>query len=92
MKVSVAKGYDKDYPWRQVGGEPGKVRGADYYLAAVEAGEPAGRWWGSAAEFLGLEPGSVVAYEVHDLLFGQRRGPDGTKLRRAPGNGAAKNF
>ena len=90
MKVSVAKGYDKDYPWRQVGGDPGKVRGADYYLAAVEAGEPAGRWWGPAAELLGLEPGSVVTYEVHDLLFGQRRGPDGAKLGRAPGNGAAR--
>src|SRR6185437_12536756 len=92
MKVSVAKGYDKDYPWRQVGAAAEKLHGGDYYLAAVEAGEPAGRWWGPAAALLGLAPGSVVARQAHDLLFGQRRGPDGTKLGRAPiSNGTSVN-
>jgi conjugative relaxase-like TrwC/TraI family protein len=89
VKVSVAKGYDKDYPWRQVGAGA-EAQGGGYYLSAVEAGEPAGRWWGAGAQALGLEPGSVVGYKDHDLLFGQRRAPDGTKLRRAPGTGAAR--
>jgi len=89
VKVSVAKGYDKDYPWRQVGAGA-ELHGGGYYLAAVEAGEPAGRWWGAGAQALGLQPGSVVGYKEHDLLFGQRRAPDGTKLRRAPGDGAAR--
>jgi len=97
VKVSVAKGYDKDYPWRAVAqagqdaAPPPQQQGGrgGYYLAAVEAGEPAGRWWRCGAEVLGLEPGSEVGYKEHDLLFGQRRAPDGTKLRRGPGNGAA---
>ena len=43
--ATVAKGYDLDYAWRAVGEA---YRGAGYYLAAAEAGEPPGTWWGLA--------------------------------------------
>jgi hypothetical protein len=81
--ATVAKGYDLDYAWRAVGEA---YRGAGYYLAAAEAGEPPGTWWGPGAEHLGFAPGQVVAREPYNLLFGQRKGPDGQKLGRAPAN------
>src|SRR6202035_5289188 len=46
-----------------------------------------GRWWGPGAQALGLEPGQVVERKAYDLLFGERRGPDGTQLGRPPGSG-----
>jgi TrwC relaxase len=36
---------------------------------------------------LGLEPGQVVEREPYDLLFGQRKAPDGMLLSRPPGSG-----
>jgi hypothetical protein len=83
--ATVAKGYDLDYAWRAVGEA---YRGAGYYLAAAEAGEPPGTWWGPGAERLGFTAGQQVEREPYDLLFGQRKGPDGQKLgrlRRTPG-------
>src|SRR5262249_48054402 len=80
--ATVAKGYDLDYAWRAVGEA---YRGAGYYLAAVEAGEPPGTWWGPGAERLGLA-GQQVVREPYNLLFGERKGPDGQKLGRAPAN------
>ena len=55
--ATVAKGYDLDYAWRAVGEA---YRGAGYYLAAAEAGEPPGTWWGPGAERLGFSRGQVV--------------------------------
>src|SRR5690348_12911142 len=81
--ATVAKGYDLDYAWRAVGEA---YRGAGYYLAATEAGEPPGTWWGPGAERLGFAEGQQVEREPYDLLFGQRKGPDGRKLGRAPAN------
>jgi TrwC relaxase len=83
VMATVAKGYDLDYAWRAVGEA---YRGAGYYLAAAEAGEPPGTWWGPGAERLGLVAGQQVEREPYDLLFGQRRGPDGGKLGRVPAN------
>jgi hypothetical protein len=83
VMATVAKGYDLDYAWRAVGEA---YRGAGYYLAAAEAGEPPGTWWGPGAERLGLAEGQQVEREPYDLLFGQRKGPDGQKLGRAPTN------
>jgi conjugative relaxase-like TrwC/TraI family protein len=90
MKGSVGKGYDAGYASRQAtsGPEGARQKGAGYYMAAAEAGEPPGRWWGAGAQALGLEPGSEVDAEVHDRLFGERIGPDGQRLGRAPGKGA----
>jgi conjugative relaxase-like TrwC/TraI family protein len=81
--ATIAKGYDLDYAWRAVGEA---YRGADYYLAAAEAGEPPGTWWGPGAERLGFAAGQRVEREPYNLLFGQRKGPDGQKLGRAPAN------
>jgi TrwC relaxase len=76
VMATVAKGYDLDYAWRAVGEA---YRSAGYYLAAVEAGEPPGTWWGPGAERLGFTVGQQVEREPYNLLFGQRKGPDGEK-------------
>jgi hypothetical protein len=81
--ATVAKGYDLDYAWRAVGEA---YRGAGYYLAAAEAGEPPGTWWGPGAERLGFTKGQQVEREPYNLLFGERKGQDGTTLGRAPAN------
>jgi hypothetical protein len=92
--AGVRRGHDARYPGRQVAGtEPGNgpdlaaavnMQGAGYYRAAVEAGEPPGRWWGPAVEALGLEPGSIIDHDEHAAVFEERIGPDGTKLGRSP--------
>ena len=85
--ATLSKGYDLDYMWRQAG--PGSQKeGAGYYLQASEdGGEPPGRWWGPAAEALGFQQGQLVEREPYDLLFGERKAPDGTPLGRPPGGG-----
>jgi hypothetical protein len=61
---------------------------ASYYIQASESGgEPPGRWWGPGAQALGFEPGQRVERRPYDLLFGERKGPDGTQLGRPPGSG-----
>jgi hypothetical protein len=42
---------------------------------------------GPGARALGFEPGQTVEREPYDLLFGERKSPDGTQLGRPPGNG-----
>ena len=39
------------------------------------------------AKALGLQPGQLVERKPYDLLFGERKAPDGTQLGRPPGNG-----
>ena len=82
VMATVAKGYDLDYAWRAVGEA---YRGAGYYLAAVEAGEPPGTWWGSGAERLGFAAGQQVERELYNLLFGERKGSGRSQAR--PGAG-----
>jgi conjugative relaxase-like TrwC/TraI family protein len=84
--ATLSKGYDLEYIWAQVDCGPVKDA-ASYYLQASESGgEPPGRWWGPGAAVLGLAPGQVVDRDAYDLLFGQRKAPDGTQLGRPPGN------
>jgi conjugative relaxase-like TrwC/TraI family protein len=85
--ATLSKGYDLDYIWKQV--DPSLAKeGAGYYIQASETGgEPPGRWWGPAAQALGLQPGQVVERKSYDLLFGERKAPDGTQLGRPPGSG-----
>ena len=84
--ATLSKGYDLDYVWRQVSSTAAKAAG--YYLQAAEAGgEPPGRWWGPGAEALGFAPGQVIEREPYDLLFGQRKAPDGMQLGRSPSAG-----
>ena len=84
--ATIAKGYDLDYMWKNVGSRSA----GEYYISASEAGEPPGRWWGPAAEALGFRRGQQVERGPYDLLFGERKGPDGTPLGRAPQLAAAR--
>ena len=42
---------------------------------------------GPAAEALGFQSGQAVERKPYDLLFGERKAPDGTQLGRPPGSG-----
>jgi conjugative relaxase-like TrwC/TraI family protein len=78
--TTIAKGYDLDYVWKKAG----SARAADYYIHASDEGEPPGRWWGPGAEALGFARGQRVDREPYDLLFGERKGPEGAQLGRPP--------
>jgi hypothetical protein len=85
--ATLSKGHDLDYIWKQVDVSLAR-EGAGYYIQASETGrEPPGRWWGPGAHALGLKPGQVVERKPYDLLFGERKAPDGTQLGRPPGSG-----
>jgi conjugative relaxase-like TrwC/TraI family protein len=85
--ATLSKGYDLDYIWKQVDRGPVKDAASYYIQASESGGEPPGRWWGPGAKALGFEPGQRVEREPYDLLFGERKAPDGTQLGRPPGNG-----
>src|SRR5262249_21397685 len=85
--VTLSKGYDLEYIWRQV--DLGAVKDvAGYYIQASEGGGgPPGRWWGPGARALGFQAGQVIERGPYMLLFGQRKAPDGTQLGRPPSGG-----
>ena len=85
--ATLSKGYDLDYIWKQVDRGPAKDAASYYIQASESGGEPPGRWWGPGARALGLEPGQVVEREPYELLFGERKAPDGTRLGRPPDGG-----
>ena len=85
--ATLSKGYDLDYIWKQVDRGPGKDAAGDYIQASESGGEPPGRWWGPGAKALGFELGQRIEREPYDLLFGERKAPDGTQLGRHPDNG-----
>jgi conjugative relaxase-like TrwC/TraI family protein len=85
--ATLSKGYDLDYIWKQVDCGPAKDAASYYIQASETGGEPPGRWWGPGARALGFEPGQAVERQPYDLLFGERKSPDGTQLGRLPGNG-----
>ena len=85
--ATLSKGYDLDYIWKQVDRGPAKDAAGYYIQASETGGEPPGRWWGPGAQALGLEPGQTVERKPYDLLFGQRKAPDGTPLGRPPDGG-----
>ena len=69
-------------------GRPG-VNGSGRRLAQTRhraAGGATGHVVGPGAERLGFATGQQVEREPYDLLFGERKGPDGRKLGRAPAN------
>jgi TrwC relaxase len=85
--ATLSKGCDLDYIWRQVD-RSATGDAAGYYIQATErGGEPPGRWRGPGAKALGLEQGQLVERGPYDLLFGERKTPDGTQLGRPPGSG-----
>lgn len=85
--ATLSKGYDLDYIWRQVDQSATKDAAGYYIQASESGGEPPGRWWGPGARALGLEHGQIVERGPYDLLFGERKAPDGTQLGRPPGSG-----
>ena len=85
--ATLSKGYDLDYIWKQVDRGPAKDAASYYIQASESGGEPPGRWWGPGAKALGFEPGQRVERKPYDLLFGERKAPDGTRLGRPPGGG-----
>ena len=85
--ATLSKGYDLDYIWKQVDRGPAKDAAGYYIQASETGGEPPGRWWGAGAKALGLEHGQAVERKAYDLLFGQRKAPDGSPLGRPPGSG-----
>jgi len=85
--ATLSKGYDLDYIWQQIDLGPARDAAGYYIQASESGGEPPGRWWGPGAKALGLQPGQVVEREPYDLLFGERKAPDGTPLGRPPGSG-----
>jgi TrwC relaxase len=91
--VSIAKGADASYPWRQIGTSGGADHtgkpGVGYYLSpSLKGGEPPGRWVGEGAAELGFHDGEIVQREPFERLYGQfidPRDPTGqTRLGRAP--------
>ena len=78
--TTIAKGHDLDYAWKNLG----SALAAGYYMQASDQGEPPGRWWGPAAEALGFRRGQRIDREPYELLFGERKGPDGAQLGRKP--------
>src|SRR6201986_3386703 len=85
--ATLSKGYDLDYIWKQVDRGPARDAASYYIQASESGGEPPGRWWGPGAKALGFESGQRVEREPYDLLFGERKAPDGTQLGRPPGDG-----
>jgi hypothetical protein len=85
--ATLSKGYDLDYIWKQVDRGPAKDAASYYIQASESGGEPPGRWWGPGAKALGFEHGQTVERKPYDLLFGERKAPDGTSLGRPPDGG-----
>ena len=52
--VTVAKGYDLGYVWKNQGQAGAERTIGGYYINAAQAGEPPGRWWGPGAQALGF--------------------------------------
>jgi len=77
--AALSKGYDLDYIWRQVDCGPAKDA-CGYYIQASENGEePPGRRRGPGARAFGFESGQTVERKPYDLLFGERKAPDGPR-------------
>jgi len=81
--VTIAKGYDLAYIWKDQA--PERTTGG-YYINAAQAGEPPGRWWGPGAQALGLDGGEVVEREDYDAVYQQVDPQTGEKLGRPRGS------
>src|SRR5215813_4447672 len=61
--VTVAKGYDLGYVWKNQAQNGAEKAIGGYYINAAQAGEPPGRWWGPGAKALGFTPGQERALQ-----------------------------
>jgi hypothetical protein len=83
--VTVAKGYDIGYVWKNRGQAGGEKTTGGYYINAAQAGEPPGRWWGPGAAALGFAVGQVVERKSYDAVYQQVDPRTGAKLGRPRG-------
>jgi conjugative relaxase-like TrwC/TraI family protein len=83
--VTVAKGYDLGYVWKNQGQAGAERTAGGYYINAAQAGEPPGRWWGPGAVALGFAAGQVVARKPYEAVYGQVDPRTGAKLGRPRG-------
>ena len=84
--VTVAKGYDLDYIWKNQGRAGAERSTGGYYINAAQAGEAPGRWWGPGAQALGFSPGQVVKRAPYKAVYQQRDPRTGDKLGRQRGS------
>src|SRR5436190_15390211 len=85
--VTVAKGYDLGYVWKNQACKEGAEQTiGGYYINAAQAGEPPGRWWGPGAQALGFTSGQTVERGPYDAVYQQRDPATGETLGRARGN------
>jgi AAA domain/TrwC relaxase len=85
--VTVAKGYDLGYVWKNQACKDGTEQTTGgYYINAAQAGEPPGRWWGPGAKALGFAAGQTVERGPYDAVYPQRDPARGDKLGRSRGS------
>ena len=84
--VTVAKGYDLGYVWKNQGQAGAERTTGGYYINAAQAGEPPGQWWGPGAEALGFAVGQVVERAPYDAVYQQLDPRTGEKLGRPRGS------
>src|SRR5262245_53143136 len=85
--VTVAKGYDLGYVWKNQAHKEGAEKAAGgYYINAAQAGEPPGRGWGPGAKALGLTAGEEVKRGPYEAVYQQRDPVTGEQLGRAGGS------
>src|SRR5580692_13039339 len=83
--VTVAKGYDLDYAWKNQGQPSAEQTTGGYYINAAQAGEPPGRWWGPGAQALGFTPGQIVQRAPYEAVYQQTDPRTGARLGRPRG-------
>ena len=84
--VTVAKGYDLGYVWKNQGQAAAEPSTGGYYISAAQGGEPSGRWWGPGATALGLSEGAIVERKPYDAVYEQVDPRTGAKLGRRRGS------
>jgi hypothetical protein len=80
LVVTITKGYDLGYVWKNQGqAGPEQTTGGYYiYINAAQAGEPPGRWWGPGGAGAGaLRRSGGRARAVHRGLPAARSAQDG---------------
>ena len=83
--VTVAKGYDLGYIWKNQEQATTERTTGGYYINAAQAGEPPGLWWGPGAQALGFTYGQVVERRPYGAVYGQIDPRTGDKLGRPHG-------
>jgi hypothetical protein len=86
--VTVAKGYDLGYVWKNQGQAEAERTTGGYYINAAQGGEPPGRWWGPGAAALGFAAGQVVERVPYTAVYQQTDPRTGAKLGRLRGSNA----